>query len=242
MEEMFAGSVAGRLAGTRSRDLMPARRPPGRPRSASHGTYQSQSRSQSKTGQMPQPCVSTRPNACAARHTAERNKAPHVAGRRRRECDVSANQPLLTCKVRFETPQQSNPASLRSRRSGRQAGPSPAPAHQYRRARRAEPAAPRRRLDRPRRRIGTSRACQRRRSICRAALLAVVTTPANTIVIAKKAATKATLVNPFTAQRSPQSPPRRPESLMLPVEPWPHRHWEGLGCPAAVVYYDFLKL
>ena len=75
--------------------------------------------------------------------------------------------------------------------------------YEYRRVRGVEPAAPRRRLARPRRRTGVRLACQRRRSTRWAALLAVVTTTASPIVMPKKVATKATLINSFIAHRSP---------------------------------------
>ena len=61
--------------------------------------------------------------------------------------------------------------------------PAAEPAYQYRRVLRAEPAAMRRRLTRPRRRGGASVACQRRRSSLRAVLVAAVTTTASPITM-----------------------------------------------------------
>ena len=90
-KEMFAGSEAERLAETRNRYPMPTRRPP----------------RSSKRANAPALCPGSATRLRRTARTAERTgekKAPHVAGRRRRRCDVSANQPLLTSTVRFKTP------------------------------------------------------------------------------------------------------------------------------------------
>ena len=99
--------------------------------------------------------------------------------------------------------------------------PASEPAYQYRRVRRAEPAAPRRRLARPRRRTGASVACQRRRSSLRAVLVAAATTTASPIAMPKKTATAATLIKPFIAHDPPGHHRARPEPLTLPGKPSP---------------------
>ena len=96
--------------------------------------------------------------------------------------------------------------------------------YEYRRVRGVEPAAPRRRLARPRRRTGVRFACQRRRSTRWAALLAVVTTTASPIVMPKKVATKATLINSFIGHPSPGHHRDRRVSVTLPIKRLPNHH------------------
>ena len=64
-------------------------------------------------------------------------------------------------------------------------------------------------------------ACQRRRSTCRAVLVAAATTTASPIAMPKKTATAATLIKPFIAHDPPGHHRARPEPLTLPGKPSP---------------------
>jgi len=74
-------------------------------------------------------------------------------------------------------------------------------------------------------------ACQRRRSTCRAVLVAAATTTASPIAMPKKTATAATLIKPFIAHAPPGHHRALPEPLTLPIKPLPNHHRGGQAAP-----------